>query len=137
MAFSETFTVRDGKTHKFSDKLGAYIRNLPDGEYECAVKELEMSKTYDQIKYIHKLISIFSEETGETQFASKLACKEIAGYYKVTKNPIRGGNAIVYRSFADANIKELSEVIDKWYNYLVYDMGINVPTAEQFKEMQK
>lgn len=136
--FSETFRIKDGTaSHKFAPKVAEYLKTLSDGEYELTIRELEMSKTYNQLKYIHKLIKIFSDETGETEFASKLACKEIAGYYKVTKNPIRGGNAIVYRSFADASIKELSEVIDKWYNYLVYDMGMNVPDAEEFKEMQK
>lgn len=136
MKFSEVFRIKDGKPqHKFGQKFLQWCSQQPDGEYENSCQPLEMSKTRDQLAYIHVLIKIFAEETGVTPFQSKLACKEVSGYYKITKNPIRGGNATVYKSFADASIKELSRIIDEWYSYLIYDVGLNVPTAEEYKNM--
>ena len=136
MKFSETFRISDGvPQHKFGHKFLNWCKSQEDGEYENTCQPLEIAKTHDQLEYIHVLIKLYSDEIGETKFACKLACKEIAGYYKVTKNLIRGGTSIEYKSFANASMKKLSEIIDKYYEYLVYDIGMNIPDAETYKQM--
>lgn len=136
MSFSEIFSVKDGvNSHKFAPKVATYLKTLADGEYELAITELELQKTHDQLALIHVYIKIFSDDGGYTPMQSKLACKEITGYYEVVKNVIRGGNTIQYKSFANASMKELKRIIDEFYTYLTVDCGLNVPSSEQWKEM--
>lgn len=136
MSFSEIFEVENGVSdHKFAHKVQNYIKKCKDGKYELTIREFEIQKTYDQLALIHVYIKIFSDDTGHTTMQSKLACKEVTGYYEVVKNVIRGGNSIQYKSFADASIRDLQRVIDEFYTYLTVDCGLNVPDSEEWKKM--
>ena len=136
MSYYKQLRIKDGKfTQKFGSDLMQWVSTQPDKEVELTVKELEISKTNDQLSYIHALIKIFSSEQGYTTMQSKLACKEITGYFEAVTNVIRGGTSIQYKSFGDASLKELSRICDEFYTYLTVDVGLNVPDSEEWKKM--
>ena len=128
--------IKDGKPQqKFGNDLMQWFSTQEDGIIEISGAPLEIAKTNLQLSYIHALIKIFSSEQGYTTMQSKLACKEITGYFEAVTNVIRGGTSIQYKSFGDASLKELSRICDEFYTYLTVDVGLNVPDSEEWKKM--
>nr|BDD43953.1 hypothetical protein 16 [bacterium] len=138
LKFSEVFRIKDGaSTSRWSDKVGTWIKAQEDGEFEIIIQPLEITKTQEQLAYIHVLLKYYEDEVGCTPVEAKIGCKELAGFYEVTYNPIKKVAEKNWKSFGKASLKELSRVIDVWYTYLTVDAGMDIPTAEEYKELRK
>jgi len=137
MKFSESFRIKDGKsTHRWNSKLGQFLTTLDDGEYECTVQPLEMTKTLEQNKYFNGvLVQVFMSETGYSFRDCKSWLKKEFGEKVMVTDPLTGDRSLETKSQASYTLKEMNSLIDKSEQFLRHDLGLQFPTSEEYKQM--
>jgi hypothetical protein len=134
--FRHEFSVLKGRClNAFSKIMGRYISQLEDGNYEVAIVPMEIKGSNDQLALLHVYFKIYSDDTGYTETDAKRHFKRMLDYFELGVNIETGEEELEYYSFKHASMKKRAEFIEIIYNYLNFDLGMNVPSAEQWKNL--
>lgn len=97
----------------------------------CGKQNFVETRTNQQNKYFHKIVSILAEEFGNTVDEMKCNLKIEFGYYHEGTNKKTGEMYIVYNETSKMNKKELSEFTEKIIDF-AGSYGIEILTPEEY-----
>lgn len=138
MKFSKVITIKDGKATKFANEVANFISKTSNGEYEVTIQELEMAKTNDQNKYFNGVqVELLSKKTGYTPKDCKHWFKKEFGEKWLATNPITGTKEMELKSQGEYSSEEMSNLIERCDIFLRHDLGLNFPSCEEWKEIDK
>jgi len=118
-------------------KAHQYLLKLIERESKAELKNIPDKRSISQNAYFHVLINLFAIEYGDTaNYVKQTLLKEIVclEIFKTTHTnrktgEIRGD----WRSSADLDSKEMTQVIDKFRTWSSMTAGIYLPSAEEHK----
>ena len=105
------------------------------------LKRMRVSKSPNQNKYFHAILSWFAFEYGETteyvkqEIVKKIVCPEIFKTERINK--VTGEYREEWKSFADISKDETTYVINKFRDYSSKTAGIYLPTPEEKAFLQE
>ena len=109
-------------------KAQVYLQKLISMEADIELRKVEKSRTTSQNSYLHACLAIFCNETGYTLDEGK---QMFANYLPETLLYEKNGMQF-RRSTSTLNTEEMSTLIDKIRGISSDELGIYIPTSEEY-----
>jgi len=94
------------------------------------LKQVKLRRSITQNSYLHVCITLFSIEYGSSIYEMKQELKNWYGFYTDK------GGVIIYGETSKMNSEELTTFIEWIRNKAVKDLGLYIPTSEEYIENQ-
>ena len=104
----------------------SYAKKLMDKYAMVELKEIRKPRNLSQNAYLHVVLTLYSIEYGNTLNETKTDLKREYGLFYV-----KNGNKYL-RSSSDLDTKEMTELIEWIRNKASKDMGLYIPTSEEY-----
>lgn len=117
-------TSQELQVNKLLSRLDALLSK------KCIIEltEKKNNRTISQNSYLHVCISLFAMTYGTSLFGAKVFLKEQCGFMTVLKKGKKD-----YRSTTDLDTLEMTKFIDWIRNYSAIELGLYIPTADEYK----
>lgn len=111
-------------------KYNAYSNKLIEDKATVDLTKKRKKRSLKQNDYLHVVITLFAIEYGESVCAMKQILKHWYGLFE------EKAGAIVYGKTSKMDSKELSTFIEWIRNKASKDLGLYIPTSEEYLENQ-
>lgn len=109
-------------------KAKAYLDKLIQSGAKCEIKKFKEQRTIRQNSFLHVCLGYFCAETGYSiEEAKELYSHQLPELLRYEKNGIS-----FRRSTADLDSKEMTILIDKIREMSLNELGLYIPTSEEF-----
>jgi len=109
--------------HKIIQRLEWLI----DKQAKVELKEVRKPRTIKQNAYLHVCISLFAIECGYTLDEAKTLLKRQCQFMRYEKN-----DNLFLRRTREMDTKELTEFVEWIRNYASLEVGLYIPTSEEY-----
>ena len=107
-------------------KFETRAANLLEGENYVELRKISPTRTNQQNRFLHVLISLFAIEIGLTLMEAKTDLKRACEFMRYTKN-----DKLYLKQTSKMDTKELSEFIT-WIRNYAGMQGLYLPTSEEY-----